>query len=95
MIIKELFKIDKDFFILETYQETKTKPEKVFEKIEIFDEKTFLEQQVTGDGFILLKPIELYINIGMRICNYTNNYTAMTVTMSYYYSTNNYILISK
>lgn len=89
--LENFFDIVRDFLKLETNHETKITSNKIVEKFKIFNKKVFLQQQqTTVTEFIFLKLKRSYkTNMKSQICNYTYNYTAMTVTMYYYYYLNN------
>ena len=87
--LENLFDILRDFLKLETNHEIKMTSYKIVKKFKIFYKQVFSQQQTTVKEFIFLKLRSYKINMKSQICNYTYNYTAMTVTMYYYYYINN------
>ena len=90
--LEDSFKIVRYLLQLETKHEIKMTSHKIVEKFKIFYKKVFSQQQqTTVTEFIFLKLKRSYkANMESQICNYTYNYTAMTVTMYYYYLNNCY-----
>lgn len=84
--LENFFEYSKLFAQLETKHEIKMTSHKIVEKFKRFYKKVFSQQQPTVKVFIFLKLKRSYkTNMKSQICNYTYNYTAMTVTIYYYY----------
>ena len=92
LYLEDFFDIVRYLLQLETKHEIKMTSDKIVEKFKIFYKKIFSQQQqTTVTEFIFLKLKRSYkTNMESQICNYTYNYTAMTVTMFYYYLNNCY-----
>jgi hypothetical protein len=85
--LEGFFDIVRDFLKLETNPETKISSNKILFKI--FNKKYFHNKQLLHNS-CFLKIRSYKTNMQSQICNYTHNYTAMTVTMYYYYINNYY-----
>ncbi len=87
LALKGAFKIVRYFLQLETNYEIKMTSNKIVKRFKLFNKKIFSQQQTIVTEFIFLKLKRSYkANMESQICNYTYNYTAMTVTMYYYYN---------
>ena len=85
--LEDSFNIVRYFLQLETNHEIKMTSHKIIKRFKLFNKKIFSQQQTTVTEFIFLKLKRLYkANMESQICNYTYNYTTMTVTMYYYYN---------
>jgi hypothetical protein len=89
--LEDSFNMVRYFLQLKTNHEIKMTSYKIIKKFKLFNKKIFSQQQTTVTEFIFLKLKRSYKAIlESQICNYTYNYTAMTVTIYYYYLTNWY-----
>lgn len=79
---EDFFDIVRDFIKLETNHETQISSNKILYKI--FNKKIFHNKSLLYNSYYL-KIRSYKTNIQSQICNYIHNYTAMTVTMYYYY----------
>jgi hypothetical protein len=84
LYLGNFFDIVRDFLKLETNHETQIFSNKILFKI--FNKKYFnnKQKQLLHNSYFL-KIRSYKTNMQSQICNYTHNYTAMTVTIYYYY----------
>lgn len=85
--LEDFFDIVRDFLKLETNYETQISSNKILFKI--FNKKYFHNKQLSQNSYFL-KIRSYKTNMQSQICNYTHNYTVMTMTMYYYYINNCY-----